>query len=256
MRRFSLFALVALVSLSAAVCADDWPQWLGPQRDGVWRETGLIQKFPASGLKILWRKSVSEGYAGPAVANGKVFVTDWVRDKNAKPGASPFARAQMAGTERVHCFDEGSGGILWTHEYPCPYAVSYPGGPRCTPLVSGNRVYTLGTMGDLFCLDINDKGKVVWSKNFVKDYKAKVPVWGFAAHPLLDGDRLICLVGGADDSMVVAFHKDTGKEIWRGSIPYENTSVPMTYRTRSGKQFIVVATGAGADNALVAFAVK
>src|SRR5205085_10562695 len=96
---------------------------------------------------------------------------------------------------RVLCIDNASGEILWKHEYECAYNVSYPAGPRATPLVHGDRVYTLGTMGDLLCLETKS-GKVVWSKNFPRDYEAPVPLWGFAAHPLLDGDKLICLVGG------------------------------------------------------------
>ena len=218
MTRSYLFPIILVLFGLTAARADDWPQWLGPQRDGVWRETGILKKFPKDALPVVWKTQVgqvAEGYAGPAVADGRVFVTDWVRDKNVKPPASAFARGRMAGTERVHCLNEKTGEVVWTHPYDCPYGVSYAAGPRCTPLVSGKYVYTLGTMGDLLCLDV-DKGKVIWSKNFVKDYKAKVPVWGYAGHPLLDGDRLICMAGGNDgDSMVVAFHKDTGKELWR-----------------------------------------
>src|SRR5579864_4392683 len=196
-----------------SVRADDWPQWLGPKRDGVWRETGIITKFPKEGLKVKWRAPVDQGYAGPAVADGLVFVTDWVRDANVKPPSNAFDRAKLAGTERVHCFDAKTGEKKWSVEYDCSYGVSYAGGPRCTPLVADGKVYTVGTMGDLLCLDVKD-GKKIWSKNFVKDYKAKVPLWGFAGHPLLDGERLICLVGGPDDRVAMAFNKDTGKEIW------------------------------------------
>src|SRR5262245_15382272 len=156
-----LLSVVSLTLLAVSARSDDWPQWLGPQRDGVWRETGIVKKLPKDGLPVLWRKPVAQGYAGPAVANGRVFVTDWVRDKDAKPPASAFARARLAGVERVHCLDEKTGEVVWTHKYDCPYGVSYPGGPRCTPLVSANRVYTLGTMGDLFCLDV-EKGTVIW----------------------------------------------------------------------------------------------
>ncbi|MFL5339785.1 MAG: PQQ-binding-like beta-propeller repeat protein [Gemmataceae bacterium] len=204
-----------LLVLPAVVRADDWPQWLGPQRDGVWRETGIIKKFPEGGPPVVWRKPVGEGYAGPAVADGRVYVTDWVMDKDAKRPASAFAKSKLPGTEHVFCLDEKTGDVLWTHSYDCPYQVSYPAGPRCTPTVKDGKVYTLGTMGDLFCLDAT-KGAVIWSKNFVKDYQAKVPLWGFAGHPLIEGDRLICLAGGNDgDSLAVAFNKDTGKEIWR-----------------------------------------
>jgi len=88
-----MFAL-SFIALSAR--GDDWPQWLGPQRDGVWRETGLVKTLPKDGLPVLWRKPVAEGYAGPAVANGRVYVTDWVRDKDAKPAANAFARPRVA----------------------------------------------------------------------------------------------------------------------------------------------------------------
>ena len=88
------------------------------------------------------------------------------------------------------------------------------------------KVYALGTMGDLFCLDAK-KGDVLWSKNFVTDYKAKVPLWGFSCHPLIDGDRLICLVGGNDgESLAVAFHKDTGKELWRALTTLDDVHGP------------------------------
>lgn len=210
-----LVAFFSLLSIPKISHADDWPQWLGPKRDGMWRETGILSKFPSAGLKPMWRAPVAQGYAGPAVAAGKVFVTDWLRDTNVKLPASAFSRATLPGSERIHCIDQKNGQVLWTHQYKCDYAVSYPGGPRCTPLYSDGKVYTLGTMGHLFCLNAADK-KVLWSKDFVKDYQAKVQTWGFAAHPLLDGNKLICLVGGnAENSLVVAFHKDSGKELWR-----------------------------------------
>jgi outer membrane protein assembly factor BamB len=197
------------------VKADDWPQWLGPQRDSVWRETGIVSRFPKSGLRVVWRAALAEGYAGPAVANDRVYVTDWVRDPEAKPPASPFdTSALLGGRERVHCLDARNGKPLWSHEYECAYKVSYAAGPRCTPTIANGRVYTLGTMGDLFCLNADD-GKPLWHRKFPKDFGAKVPVWGFSSHPLVDGELLICLVGGANGSLVVAFEAATGKERWR-----------------------------------------
>src|SRR6202022_1026891 len=103
-------------------------------------------------------------------------------------------RGAVGGTEGVLCLDEQTGKVIWKQEYPCLYRISYPAGPRATPVVQGGKVYTLGAMGDLLCLD-TATGKPLWSKNLPKEYKARVPVWGFAAHPLLDGDKLICLVG-------------------------------------------------------------
>lgn len=205
---------VAIGSDKNAVHADDWPQWMGPNRDGIWRETGVLKAFPATGPKVRWRTKIGGGYAGPAVVGNRVFVTDKQLPDGITNPENPFARDRRQASERVLCLDDSDGSIVWKHEYDCPYTVSYPAGPRTTPVVQDGRVYTLGSEGHLFCLNA-ETGKVVWSKNFQKDYgRDQSPVWGYSANPLLDGDRLICLVGGQGTG-VVAFHKDTGEEIWR-----------------------------------------
>ena len=212
--RYGLAAVLLACGLAAAVArADDWPQWLGPERDGVWRETGILEHFPPGGPKVRWRAPVGIGYAGPAVAAGRVYLMDRVLAEGVKNPASGFSRDPLDGKERVLCLDEATGKVLWKREYDCKYEVGYPAGPRATPTVVGGKVYTLGTMGDFLCLDAAS-GEVVWSKNFLKDYKARLGVWGYAAAPLVDGDAVICLVGGKGQE-VVAFHKDTGKELWR-----------------------------------------
>jgi outer membrane protein assembly factor BamB len=209
---------LALAALAPAASADDWPQWMGPNRDAVWKETGILDKFPEGGPKKLWSVPVSLGYAGPAVAGGKVYVTDWVLDPGKKLPSNQFAiEAGIPGTERVLCLDARTGHEVWKHEYKLEYKVSYAYGPRCTPAVSGGKVYTVGTMGDLYCLDA-DKGTVVWKKDFKADYTAKTPLWGFCGHPLVLGNLLVCLVGG-EDALVVAFDKDTGKEVWKALSP-------------------------------------
>lgn len=219
--------------------ADDWPQWLGPQRDGVWRESGIVEKFPAGGPPVKWRVEVGAGYTGPAVASGRVYVLDRQLAPGATNPGNPFARTgQIPGNERVLCLDEASGKIVWQHEYDCPYTVSYAAGPRVTPLVSGGRVFTVGTEGNLLCLDAKD-GKVVWSRDFKKDYGARTPTWGFAGHPLLDGQRLICLVGG-EGSVAVAFDKDTGKELWRALSAREPGYCPPTMIEVAGKRQLIV----------------
>jgi len=192
--------------------ADDWPQWMGPERDGVWRETGIVDTFPKDGPPVRWRVKIGGGYAGPAVVGDRVYVTD---KQSATPDPqNPFNRSKTNATERVLCLNDADGSIVWKHEYDCPYTVSYPAGPRTTPVVKDGRVYTLGSEGHLFCLDAAD-GQVIWSKHFAKDYsRGESPVWGYASNPLLDGDRLIVLVGGKGTT-VVAFHKDTGQELWR-----------------------------------------
>ena len=195
------FLMTALVA--APLCADDWPQFLGPQRDGIWRETGILEKFPEGGPKKLWSAKIGGGYGGPSVAGGKVFVADYSKNDD-------------VGVERVVCFDAKTGAELWATRYPVSYKIpgGYSSGPRCTPLIDGEFVYHVGAMGDLMCLALKD-GEKIWSKNFVADYKAKVPIWGFASHPILDGDKLICVTGGTAENLVIAYDKKTGKELWQ-----------------------------------------
>jgi outer membrane protein assembly factor BamB len=195
-QRSSLLAVLLLLLLNSVAMADDWPQWLGPQRDGVWRESGILSKFPAGGPKVRWRTPIAGGYAGPAVAAGRVYVHD-----------------RPEGKERVLCLNEADGKVLWKHEYDCQYRIQYPAGPRCTPAVHDGKVYTVGAMGDLLCLDASN-GKLIWAKSFTKDYGQTAPTWGWSSHPLVDGDKVITLVGGAGTT-AVAFHKDSGKELWR-----------------------------------------
>jgi outer membrane protein assembly factor BamB len=221
-----------------ATRADDWPQWLGPNRDGVWRETGIINKFPAGGPKVLWRMPIGAGYSGPAVVGDRVFVMDRERAKDKDGNPLRPTRQGIPGNERVVCYRATDGKLLWEHAYDCPYKISYPSGPRTTPLVHQDRVYTLGAMGDLLCLDASN-GSVRWAKNLPREYKVDAPVWGWAGHLLLDGDLIYSLVGG-EGSAVVAFHKDTGKEAWRALTTAEiGYSAPMIYKAGGKRQLIV-----------------
>ncbi|MBL9184817.1 MAG: PQQ-binding-like beta-propeller repeat protein [Verrucomicrobiaceae bacterium] len=211
MKHFSSIA-AALCLTSSFSHAADWPQWMGPNRNDVWSETGIVQTFPAEGLKPRWRKSIHGGFAGPAVASGRVFVTDYVlMAGDAKP--HPTKRSTLEGKERVLCLHADTGEELWKHEYACNYDISYPAGPRCTPTVDGDKVYTLGAMGDLLCLNAVS-GRVIWSKNLPRDYSASVPIWGYAGHPLIYKNLLICMAGG-EGSAVIALDKTTGKEVWK-----------------------------------------
>ncbi len=234
-----LLAILVSSTFTDFVGADDWPQWLGPQRDGVWRETGILAKFPQGGPKVRWRTPLGEGYSGPAVANGKVYITDRVLAKGTKNPANAFDRkTRVNGVERILCLNEADGKVLWQHEYDCTYKISYASGPRTTPVVAGGKVYTLGAMGNLYCYDA-DKGTVLWAKDLLKEYEFDVPGWGFSGHPLLDGDGLICLVGG-QGSVAVAFHKDTGKELWKALSSNEpGYAPPMIYEIDGKRQLIL-----------------
>lgn len=231
---------IALLALASVAKADDWPQWMGPKRDNVWRETGIVEKFPQGGPKVLWRTPLNGGYAGPAVIGGKVYVMDRVLAKGAVNPDDPFdTKNKINSIERVLCLDAKTGKPLWKQEYNCPYQISYPAGPRCTPLVHEGKVYTLGAMGNLYCFDA-DTGNIVWQKDFKEAYKAKPALWGYAAHPIIDGKKLITLVGG-EDAHVAAFDKDTGKELWKAGSQSETGYSPVLLTEAGGKRQCIVA---------------
>jgi len=220
-------SLIALLIAPSAIPADDWPQFQGPMRDGIWRETGIVEKFPDGGPKKLWSAPVGLGYAGPAVAGDCVYVMD-------------FLAAEGGAKERTQCLDIADGKLLWKDEYAAKYSVQYPAGPRCTPLIDGDRVYTLGTMGELRCLNCKD-GALKWRKNYVADFAAKVPIWGFSTHPLVDGDALICVTGGTKDNLVMAFDKLTGKVLWQKESTEADCgyTAPMIYEFDGVRMLIV-----------------
>lgn len=232
-----MWRILAVLTLVSSV-AEDWPQWLGPKRDGVWSESGIIEKFPASGPKIRWRASVGAGYSGPSVAQGRVYLTDRKLKPGAAGQANPFDRTKIDGTERVLCLNEADGKVLWSHEYDCAYSISYAAGPRAHPLVDGGKVFTLGAEGNLFCFDA-ENGKEIWSLDFNEKFGIPTPLWGFSAHPLVDGNKLICLVGGKG-STVVAFDKNTGKELWRALSAKEPGYCPPTIFDIAGKRQLIV----------------
>jgi outer membrane protein assembly factor BamB len=221
---------------NVAVAFDDWPQWMGPKRDNIWRETGLIDKFPKDGPKIVWRTKITWGYSGPAVHNGKVYITDYQTNDNVKD--ANFGRAGFNGRERIICLDEATGKEIWKKEYDCPYSISYPSGPRCTPVVENGLVYSLGAEGNLLCLKA-DSGEVVWEKALKEAYGTKSALWGYSAHPLIDGEQLITLAGG-EGSHVVALNKKTGAELWRASSSSEQGYAPPTIINAGGVRQLIL----------------
>ncbi len=233
------------------VSGDVWPQWLGPHRDATWRESGILVEFPKEGPPLRWTAPLGGGYSGPAVADGRVIVMDWIAGqvgstgpeslhKGDVPSNTNFVRNRLPGMERVVCLDESNGKPLWTYEYQCAYttATTYAIGPRATPTIDGERVYTLGAEGDLLCLNVRD-GSVVWSVDFKERYDLNVPVWGCAAHPLVDNEQLICVVGG-EETVCVSLDKRTGKERWRAlSAAEPGYCPPVIYEIAAMRQLII-----------------
>ena len=230
-------AVFAISGIGNALNADDWPQWLGPERNGVWHEKDLVEKFPEKGPPIKWRAQVGLGYSGPAYSRGKVYLTDYQRDAG-ETGNDPGTRRTLDGKERVVCLNGETGKQVWEHSYPCKYNISYPSGPRATPTVDGDRVYTLGAEGNLICLNA-DKGDVIWSKDLKKEYKIEAPLWGFCGAPLIDGEKLYCLVGG-EGTVAVAFNKTDGKEIWRSLSATEPGYCPPSLIEAGGVRQLII----------------
>ncbi len=231
MGAISLSLLIAFAAAGVTLRGDDWPEWRGKGRLGVWNETGILEKFPESGLTATWRTPVHAGYAGPAVAGGRVFVTD-----------SRRVKANQA-IERALALDERTGQVLWTREWQTDYSglqLVYAIGPRATPTVDGDRVYVLGGMGNLLALEVKT-GNVLWQKDFVRDFNTEVPAWGITSAPLVDGNRLICIVGGEPNAKVMALDKLTGKEIWRAlSSDWEaGYNQPIIIEAAGARQLII-----------------
>jgi outer membrane protein assembly factor BamB len=222
--RILIITLLASLGLVVSSRAEDWPQWRGAQRDGVWRETGIVERIPAAGLAVRWSAKVGNGYSAPSVANGRVFLTDHVFDPE---------------LERVLCFDAATGKQLWMHSYAVDYKnMEYGNGPRAAPTVHGGNVFTLGTQGHLFCLDATS-GTVVWQKNLVQDFRATMPTYGAAAAPLVVGDVLIVMAGGKPEACVVALDCPTGAVRWQALADRASYSAPIAINAGGCEQAIV-----------------
>jgi outer membrane protein assembly factor BamB len=197
-------ATPALLFVRAAR-ADDWPQWQGPDRNAVSRETGLLKEWPKEGPPLTWKATeIGKGMGGMAVSRGRIYTTG--------------DDAQQ--TAWLYALNESDGKPAWKVKIGPggnPGNVFKPFGPRATPAVDGDRLYILSQKGDLVCFTTNE-GKEVWRVNYVKDFGGIMPVWGFAESPLVDGDRIIC-TPGADDATLMALDKKTGKPLWKCAVP-------------------------------------
>ncbi|MCB1120210.1 MAG: PQQ-binding-like beta-propeller repeat protein [Verrucomicrobiae bacterium] len=220
-----IFRWAFLVWLHPVVVqADDWPQWRGPERDGVWRETGILNSFEPGDLKPVWSSPIGAGYSGPTVQGNRVYVTSRVEEPEQ--------------VEQVHCIDRLTGIEVWKFVYSCEYSnIGYPLGPRAAVLISDGKAYALGAMGHFHCLDAND-GKLLWKKDLAADYGTSIPGWGIAASPLADEDRVYLQVGGTDGSGMVAFDKTSGKEEWRAMESAASYSAPRFIQNGNRKQIL------------------
>ena len=224
----AVFGVALGFALAAPVArGDDWPQWRGPQRDGVWRETGIIEKFPSNQLAPKWRVEIGAGYCGPTVAAGRVYVMDRIMTPSS--------------TERVHCFDEQTGAKIWSIAYECPYGrIGYPAGPRASVSIDNGKAFALGSTGRLHVFDAAS-GKVLWQKDLDEEYRIRMPGWGISASPLVHENLVILHIGG-EGACVVALNKDTGEEAWRALNDRAQYSAPIVVQ-QAGQSVVICWTG-------------
>ncbi|MFN9158650.1 MAG: PQQ-binding-like beta-propeller repeat protein, partial [Planctomyces sp.] len=220
----ALRAGVVGLSLCGQLSAGDWPQLLGPQRNGVATGEVLHRSWPAGGPQVLWQASVGGGFAGVAAAGERVI------------GFSREGRSEV-----VRCYAAADGRVQWEAKAECAYqgGVSSDKGPRCVPLIAGERVYVLGVEGRLRCLELQD-GREVWQRDTERDYRPLEGYFGVGSTPVLHANRLIVNVGGREDASIVAFDAETGKTVWQVFTDAASYSAPLVVRSGDRDLAIVV----------------
>lgn len=242
MRTLVAFAVCSLVIANSAN-AEDWPQWMGADRDGVWHETGIIDSFAAGKADIDWEASCGLGYAGPAYAGDSVYLFDY-EIANGTVKNNPGQRGELKGAERLRRINAVTGETVWTGEYPATYSVSYPSGPRATPTVTDDHVYTLGAMGHLTCFD-RRTGDQVWQVDIPTTFGASVPIWGYASHPLFvpgndrRPDTVVTMIGGVDQA-VGAFDAESGKLAWKSRTSKDAGYAPLNLMSYGGAEQLLL----------------
>jgi outer membrane protein assembly factor BamB len=221
--------MVALY-LATALRAEDWPQWRGLHRDGVWHETNILQSFPPEGLKILWRVPVGVGFSSPVVAQGRVYVTDsHVTRTNAR--------------ERVHCLNAATGKTNWIHLYDVAYPEygadpDHPFGPVATPVITDGKIFTYGRMSDLLCLDAVT-GRALWRHALPKEYGTNEDLRGPNSSPIVESNLVIVTIAKSPQVSIVAFDKDSGRQVWEALDEIPSNTSPIVIDSAGRRQLIV-----------------
>jgi len=237
MKIVRLVIIISVLLAANSNFASDWPQYLGPDKNSKSSEKGLLRSWPEKGPEILWTVPVGEGFGGPVVKDGKVYMLD---------------REDKVG-DNLRCFDLSTGKELWNYAYDAPGSVSFPGS-RSVPTVIGNHIYSCGHNGDLYCIDINTH-KPVWNRNIWTDFggvlgggypqgpgpASRFPIWAITQNPLIYGDLLI-IASQAPEAGVVAYDKLTGDVKWKTpSLGYVGYVSPAIVKV-DGKDHVVMVT--------------
>jgi outer membrane protein assembly factor BamB len=198
----------------------DWPQWRGPNRDGISLETGLLDRWPEKGPEALWRISIGEGYSGVAASNGRLF-SMW----------------DEAESQYLVCMDAQNGKEMWRHKIGRSFKDGWGSGPRSTPLVDKTNVYVTSAQGHLLAVDVDD-GKVLWSHDLPSEFGGRIPDHGYSSSPLVEGNKLFVEVGGREGYSFVAFNKSTGEVIWHSQTDEPSYSSPIAVTLHNTRQIV------------------
>ncbi|MCS6851212.1 MAG: PQQ-like beta-propeller repeat protein [Gemmataceae bacterium] len=214
----------AVLAAPVAAESNDWPQWRGPRRDGLSLETGLLDRWPEAGPKLVWQAPVGAGYSALAVADGRAITL-----------------FQDGDSEAVVCWDAETGKERWRFRYPCRYVNDFGNGPRSTPTISGDLIFAVGATGMMHCLKA-DTGEKVWVRDLLRDFGAENLQWGVSFSPLVEGGLVYTNPGGPNGRSLAAFHKADGKLAWAALDDVAGYSSPIAV-TAAGKRQVVFFTG-------------
>lgn len=225
-RRWKMFFVVLIASALAppmltAALHEDWPQWLGPQRNGKSTETGLLRSWPAAGPPVVWRQPLGEGYSGIAIADGRAFTLYAGGDD-----------------EYAVCFDAETGARQWRVRLDRRFTNTWGNGPRMTPTVEDGRVFVISARARMFALDARS-GAVLWQRHLIDDLGGIQPELGYSCSPLLVDGKLIVVTGGYQKNAVVALEPASGEVIWRGHDDHPGYSSPIFLQAAGTPQLIL-----------------
>lgn len=198
----------------------DWPQWRGPNRDGISSETGFLKNWPKEGPKVSWQIPLGDGYSGISITQGKVYTM--------------FAEGN---DEFVICLNASDGKEVWRFRSGAKFTEQRGDGPRSMPTVHGDSVFALGAEGKLYALDAHD-GKKLWAHHFVEEFDSSVPTWGFSSAPLVEGNLILVEAGGKDEKAIVAFDQKSGDVVWTTHTDEVGYSSPISIDFGGVRQII------------------
>jgi len=211
---------VLLLTATTTARAADWPQFRGPDGNGHSAETGILESWSEAGPEVLWRVPLGKGFSGISAVDGHLFTM-----------------FSDLGQELLAAYDADSGRQLWRRRVDDHYRNQWGGGPRSTPTVSEGVVFALGAQGKLLAVEA-ESGKLVWNRDLVRDFGAKVPEWGFAGSPLIDGQLLLVNVGGGGGRLLMAFDRSSGDVVWESGAGIAGYSSPLLIEAAGFRQAV------------------